>query len=112
VKKCSSRSRKGPLGFSSINFLVEKRTIVSLDGFSLIQVFFPEFMFAAPWSLGGGGNGDRRFPAAPGGGARSMHALGFTMPPPDKPAAESMHFQLLTCFSHISKLFHLPEAEQ
>lgn len=57
---------------------------------ALIPAVCPEFILAAAGSLGGGGRGDRSFPAAPGGGARSMLVLGFAVVPPDKPAAESI----------------------
>jgi hypothetical protein len=57
---------------------------------ALVPGFCPEFILADAESLGGGGSGDRSFPAAPGGGARSMLALGFSVAPPDTPAEESM----------------------
>ena len=57
---------------------------------ALIPVLCPEFILTAAGSLGGGGRGDRSFPAAPGGGARSMPVFGFAVAPPDKPADESM----------------------
>jgi len=55
-----------------------------------IPVLCPEFILAAAGSLGGGGRGNLSFPAAPGGGARSMPVFGFAVAPPDKPADESM----------------------
>lgn len=57
---------------------------------ALIPALEPEFILAAAGSFGGGGRGDRSFPAEPGGGARSMLALGFALAPPDKPADESI----------------------
>lgn len=77
---------------TSIAEISEKGSMFFLVGSfeALVPALGPELILADAESLGGGGSGDRSFPVAPGGGARSMLALGFSVAPPDKPAEESM----------------------
>lgn len=87
---CPSSADEGRL--RSIAEISEKGSMFFLVGSFelLVPALCPEFILADAESLGGGGSGDRSFPVAPGGGARSMLALGFSVAPPDKPAEESM----------------------
>jgi len=69
---------------------------------ALIPVLCPEFILTAAGSLGGGGRGDRSFPAAPGGGTRSMPVFGLQWLLQINQQMKACHFQLMACFLQLS----------